>query len=301
MLPVSIVLGVVLLLSSLYYPELKKFGGSNETAATPGPNRTTLQPPTQIPPVTPEFATKVHQAQINPRLEPQINSGSESQSELRPVMDLADLMQNTNHFSSRHMALKAAMILWKLQSEIKPYLDILDDDQAFFELAAKQNGLLVHRVDGDFNLIRRLNLPAIMQMRVPENQAPAYVTLAGIEGDKIIIKGGEPGDLVEVPASAVQPYWSGVAYILWKNFHDYAGTIPYNASKDSVLALKMHLRDIGYEAIELTPVYDIETQKAIEQIQAKYEIPVDGFVGPLTKIALYNEKKTLFKPHLSGD
>jgi hypothetical protein len=37
----------------------------------------------------------------------------------------------------------------------------------------------------------------------------------------------------------------------------------------------------------------------VESIQAKYGIPVDGYVGPLTKIILYKEEDSLEMPQLS--
>ncbi|MBW2337311.1 MAG: hypothetical protein JRF47_11240, partial [Deltaproteobacteria bacterium] len=45
--------------------------------------------------------------------------------------------------------------------------------------------------------------------------------------------------------------------------------------------------------------YDSWTRNIIKEIQAKYGIPVDGFVGPLTKIILYREKKSFEMPYLT--
>ena len=45
--------------------------------------------------------------------------------------------------------------------------------------------------------------------------------------------------------------------------------------------------------------YDGLTQHAVESLQAKYGIPVDGYVGPLTKIILYKEKDSFEMPQLS--
>ncbi|MCK7467944.1 MAG: peptidoglycan-binding protein [Desulfosudis oleivorans] len=46
----------------------------------------------------------------------------------------------------------------------------------------------------------------------------------------------------------------------------------------------------------LSKEYDAVTQKAVEQIQAKYGVPVDGVVGNLTKIILYREEKLRHSP-----
>ena len=89
-----------------------------------------------------------------------------------------------------------------------------------------------------------------------------------------------------------------MAFVPWKNFLSLSGTIPGNAQADSILALKMLLRDLGYAGIPLSKDYDDATQKAIEQIQAKYGIPIDGIVGNLTKIIIYREGKSFDIPRL---
>jgi murein L,D-transpeptidase YcbB/YkuD len=61
----------------------------------------------------------------------------------------------------------------------------------------------------------------------------------------------------------------------------------------------MFMHDLGYKDMELTPTYDDKTAKAIKQVQRKHGIPADGVVGPLTKIALYNEKAALDIPRLA--
>jgi len=71
------------------------------------------------------------------------------------------------------------------------------------------------------------------------------------------------------------------------------------SSKDSIITLKLLLHELGFGNVEMSDVYDTWTRSAVEEVQAKYGIPVDGFVGPLTKIILYRERKTFEMPYLS--
>ena len=54
----------------------------------------------------------------------------------------------------------------------------------------------------------------------------------------------------------------------------------------------MLLRDIGFSSIEVNADYDENTREAIKRLQEKNGLKVDGLVGGLTKIVLYNENQT---------
>jgi general secretion pathway protein A len=62
----------------------------------------------------------------------------------------------------------------------------------------------------------------------------------------------------------------------------------------------MLLQDIGFADIEITPYYDEKTREAVRAVQEKHGIRVDGVVGPLTKMILYQEKKALKLPSTRG-
>ncbi len=212
---------------------------------------------------------------------------------------LEEFLGSMDARSSRHLALKAAVEMWNNDSIINPYLDDMSDTPAFFRLGAKQNGLLIYHVEGDFELVKKLNLPAVLEMNSPTGASPGYLTLTKLDDRTLTLRGGNEDEVVvEAESNDVEFYWSGTAYIPWKNFFDYSGSIPRNAPEDAVITLKMILQDIGFKDIEVTPFYDEKSQEAVEEIQEKHGINVDGVVGPLTKIILYNEMKSLMIPHL---
>ncbi len=232
-----------------------------------------------------------------------------SEKETEPV---SEVVQNLGYFlkeidsrSSRNTALKLVMSLWNTPAIIKEYLNDMDDEQIFFRVAARQNGLLIHRIDEDpriepgagFDLIKKLNLPAVLLFHGTGSN-PLYLVISEIDDDKITLRGGNEDNTIVAEPNEVEYYWSGVAYIPWKNFYAYSGTIPRDAPDESVIALKTLLRDIGYNDIEITPAYDDPARKAVEEIQEKHGINIDGVVGPVTRIILYNELKSLDIPHI---
>jgi general secretion pathway protein A len=246
---------------------------------------------------------------VNPQTE---NAVAEAQTSEQPVsviepetdnnfatIRLAEYLMNLDGRSSRQPALKHATKLWKTDTQFATYLKDIDDDQTYFRLSAKSSGMFIHRVETDMALLKKLNLPAILEFYPPGSPSPGYLTLSRIDGDKIMLQGKDETEWITTDLEELEFYWSGVAYLPWKNFNSIWGTIPAQTYKDSVITLKLLLQDLGFENVAIDDQYDGLTQHAVESLQAKYGIPVDGYVGPLTKIILYKEKDSFKMPQLS--
>jgi general secretion pathway protein A len=230
----------------------------------------------------------------------QINSAAATQPDDSPLkVGLADYLMNLDGRSSRQPALMNAMNLWQINAPFASYLKDIDDDQTYFRLSAKSGGLFIHRIETDIAFLKKLNLPAILEFYPPGSSSPGYLTLTRIDGEKIILQGKDQNELIVTDLEDLEFYWSGVAYLPWKNFHSIWGTIPAQSSKDSVITLKLLLQDLGFDDVAIDDQYDGQAQHAVETLQAKYGIPVDGFVGPLTKIILYREKDSFEMPQLT--
>jgi general secretion pathway protein A len=215
------------------------------------------------------------------------------------VSDLGGVLAKVNRRSSRTLAIEAAIDLWSGSPENSPLLNDMEDDQAFFKVAARQNGLLIQRVEGDFDSLLKLNLPAVLEFYLQGGGTPRYLTLAKINGENVVLLGGAAEEGIQVDRDQLTSYWSRVAYVAWRDFLNLPVTLSSQNSGDSVLTLKMYMHDLGYDDMGITPTYDEKITKAIKQMQRKHGIPVDGVVGPLTKIALYNEKAALNIPRLA--
>ena len=218
----------------------------------------------------------------------------------RETIELADYLTAMDIRTSRYSALRDAMDLWQTPIEFQPYLISLDDDQAFFRLTTKPQGVFMHRFETSLEMLKRLNLPAILELFPTGSEEPGYLTLSKIEGRNFIFGSPDENKMVVSDADQVNLYWSGIAYLPWKNFLSIWGTIPKRSNKDSIITLKLLLHELGFSDVEINDEYDNGTRLAIEAVQAKYGIPVDGFVGPLTKMILYREKESFEMPRLTN-
>lgn len=211
------------------------------------------------------------------------------------------MLEGIDPLSSRNLALRAALNLWGIEVQIAPALNSLEDDNAFFKLGAEQNGMSLLRMRCSFDLIRRLNLPAIISLQLPEEADPLFLVIRKMNDPGLTLEVAGDRPAIEIEPDLLAPFCSSRVYVPWKNFLSYRGTIPQSAPRASIIMLKMHLQDIGYDQIKISPEYDEITQQAVKEVQAKYGLEADGIVGSLTKIALYNEKKSLNIPHIQTD
>jgi general secretion pathway protein A len=215
-----------------------------------------------------------------------------------PSMDFQQLLIDNRITFSKIASWQSLLKIWGIGKKKYPAFNNIFDDFAFFSLAAQHSGMVATPIGGDLERIVRLNIPAILKFNCPLGGSPVYLTVVKVTPDAMIFSGTDTLTVISVPYAQVIKNWSGSGFVFWKNFYNYQGTIPVDAPGESIITLKLHLRDIGYQHIQISGTYDLATRMAIKAIQARHGIPIDGYVGPLTKIVLYNEKQSLAIPHL---
>ncbi len=199
---------------------------------------------------------------------------------------------------SRFAAMQDLLNQWGINLHIPQDLDSIQNIRDFFHLSAKHQGLHLEVIWHDLSLVRSLNVCAIFEFSSLGAKHPVYLTAVEATDRSMTFLYDHGRERLVVDDETIRSHWSGRAFVFWKNFYNYQGIIPLNSQKESIITLKLHLRDIGYDNVEINGIYDVSTRRAVEALQAKHNIPVDGYVGPLTQIALYNEKQSLPIPHL---
>jgi general secretion pathway protein A len=201
---------------------------------------------------------------------------------------------------SRNSSMEEILRLWFPAKESLRLKSRIESDPVFFQETARIYSLQVQPVatDSDMTLIQNLNLPVIFTFYLPGQIWPKYIAVPYINNEKIFFLADEQNHLASVDRDIFLQYWSGEAYISWKNFNDLEGVITKRSKGHDIVSLKKLLQQIGYDHISLTEDYDEETIKIIKDIQEKYGFHIDGKVGPYTKIALYNESREFIKPSL---
>ena len=221
-------------------------------------------------------------------------------SNIMDTQNFEAYLQKLNSRFSRNNSIKEILKLWYPTTEIKINQNKIIADQLFFQDEAKQYDLEVQPIatESDLALIQALNLPAIFTFYLSGHAWPKYLAVANIDTEKIYFFAGAPGQTISVDKDIFLQYWSGEAYIVWKNFKNLNWVLSQGSKGNDVITLKKLMLRLGYSSIIITDSYDNDTVQLIKAVQAKYALHVDGIVGPFTKIALYNESSEFIKPSL---
>jgi general secretion pathway protein A len=211
-----------------------------------------------------------------------------------PLEEWVSAIRDTD---TRREALAAVLQQWGLEPQGD--MDLAGvEDSAYFQLIAERHGLLIHTVEDDLDELARLDLPAIIQLDLPQIEDNYYAGLIGIQDGRYLLASYDTGVYARVEIDELEGLWGGIALVPWKNYLGYRGIIPDGAPRASVVVLKQLLWELGHSHLIIDDHYDAPTRNVVREIQAKHGLVVDGLVGDLTKIVLYNEKQGLPIPHL---
>ncbi len=261
------------------------------------------KPPATSPPMSPPETEKA--PLVSPLPPPEMSPEKAVPAPRFPAVydpsnpSLPSLLRSMGTNASMEIAITTALSLWQPAEPMRYYTEkkIVDDD-TYFTLTARENGFLVEKIEGNFELVKKLGLPAIVGFSIPGNMRSKYLALYAVYDTRLVFRANGPKQEIEMTPEQFSEVWSGIAYVPWINFYDYKGTTPISGPAESILILKKMLRRIGYSNLDQTPRYDSATKAAVKAVQSKYAITADGFVGPLTKIILYNEQPDLDIPRI---
>jgi general secretion pathway protein A len=133
--------------------------------------------------------------------------------------------------------------------------------------------------------VRRLNLPAVLEMFHPSRRDTCFVALLALEGGAAEVLAGET---LRVEAAEMDRYWTREAVFVWRDF-DRVALDPARGPAWTRETLQ-RLGFLGDEA---------DTTPAVRRFQQDAQLLSDGVVGSRTLLALYS-RTTHPQPRLRG-
>jgi len=156
------------------------------------------------------------------------------------------------------------------------------------DLDAIATGRDLHHLalSGTMNMLRVLNLPAILELMFPDADGARYALLGGLASDTYTLELGDR--TLKVDRSYLDEHWLGQAHIIWRDFENLAPTLKRGSIGTRVGRLQEMLTEIGFYSGPITNIFGDETESAVAAFQRSRKLFADALVGQFTRIVLYD-------------
>jgi len=273
-------LGVVALgVGGLAWRPERSFGGAGESplpasvvrpaAETPAPAVAATRPPESL-------VTAVESAPV------------------APATDVERRLASLDARASTRAAIAAILAAWHARPLAR------DEPAGTADLAriAARRGLEDLPLVGNASMLRLLDLPAILELRVPGAAQPREVVLTGMADSRaLLVIDGHP---TSVDPAFLDQHWFGQAHLLWRDFERLGSTFGRGGHGAPVAHLQALLRRAGTYHGAPTGQFDAATEAAVLAFQRARFLSVDGRVGRLTRIVLYAAAGGYPRPRLGA-
>ena len=167
------------------------------------------------------------------------------------------------------------------------------------ERAAEDRKLRVYRFSGNLGALVRLNYPAALALTLPGIQGKRFISLVGMENEKLLIDPPIAGRNV-LSFGGLERVWSGQGFLLWRDFSNLLTGGPSELKGDHMRRLQDLLREAGAYDKTLTGVYDDHPLSAIKAFQSSRGLELDGIAGGQTLMLLYQSIDRFGVPRLTA-
>jgi len=161
---------------------------------------------------------------------------------------------------------------------------------------ARSRGLEYLALQGNLNLLRVLDLPAILELVPEDGSAARFVTVEHMGEDVVTVSAGRAP--IQISTDVLGDAWFGKAHLFWQDVDHLGPMLSVGASSPAVGRLHELLKAAGVYGGAPTSVFAASTEEAVLRFQRSKRLVADGKVGPMTMIALYQSAPGDRLPHL---
>jgi hypothetical protein len=147
-------------------------------------------------------------------------------------------------------------------------------------------------------MLRLLDMPAVLELRVASSERPRYAALTGMDDGKAVLTIN--GTVHKVDPPVLDHFWLGQAHVLWRDFETLGPTLGQEAHGPRVARMQTLLQRAGASGVSSSGVWDAATNAAVLGFQRSRRLTVDGRVGRFTRIVLYAAVGGYPRPTLGG-
>ena len=136
----------------------------------------------------------------------------------------------------------------------------------------------------DWNALKQLNVPVVMQLNGPDDQV-FYATAINTRNQSITLDQGGQRSVVSI--ESLQQVWSGTVIALWPTPENYRGSIAQGSNEQAVRELRELLGNAINRDLGDSRSFDAQLSRALQDFQSTNKLARDGIAGPATWLLLH--------------
>jgi general secretion pathway protein A len=169
------------------------------------------------------------------------------------------------------------------------------------ELVAARRGMrLLNLKQMQIRDIVATNAPCLLELSIPGIKGTRYIALTRIGSGEFFMLSPVSKMTWALPEKTLATYWTGTAYLLWRNGNNLPDSIQPGTSSVEIRKLQTMLAKAGSYSGKPSGTFDSATQEAVRKFQKAHFITPDGVPGPRTLLNLYRACGETKGPNLSN-
>ena len=147
-------------------------------------------------------------------------------------------------------------------------------------------GLRCLRLRKGWERLLRLNLPAVLKLRIKDGEE-RFVALIGGDSQSVSLA-GKDGKTLTYPLADLLPLWIGESTVVWRPPTKRKTYFMPGTTHSAVALLRQQLAASGFPALPEGPPerFDAALSEAVTRFQRTLGIRADGIIGPETQVGL---------------
>lgn len=164
---------------------------------------------------------------------------------------------------------------------------------------AARAGLEITSLMMGFGTLRKLDVPAILEVRQPGVNGRRYLAVTGVGGEGISLavpfRGG-----TAISEGELDKIWNGRVHIVWKNYRQIPFRLAPGATGPDVMQVRMMLEKAGCLMPGAGTSFNSRMIASIKEFQRRHSLHEDGKIGIRTLLFLYRYGGGFPVPRLSN-
>jgi len=206
--------------------------------------------------------------------------------------DLSEVLARSSPAVTIAASLNALLGTW----DEEPVTELMPLGTAIATLESRGLGVMPLR-EANVATLRLFNYPAILELSALDGM-PRFALLVGLEDGEALLAGVDGDRPLRFPIAQVEEHWSGEAWLAWRDFEMLPEILRPPLRDASVTWLQEILARRGFLQPPLSGRFDHATVVAVRALQESLQVQVDGTVGQVTKMRLYESLEEYRVPRL---